>query len=49
MENNSKKAVLFFDVVSSSLMWNKNPSKMRISLMELDKLVKKELKTYKLQ
>jgi hypothetical protein len=46
MENNSKKAVLFFDVVSSSLMWNKNSSKMRISLMELDKLVKKELKTY---
>jgi|688.fasta_scaffold163812_3 hypothetical protein len=42
-----KKAILFFDVVSSSKMWNEYGSKMKKSLKTLDTIVKKELKNYK--
>jgi hypothetical protein len=44
--NKKFKSLLFIDVVSSSLMWNKNAKKMTNSLTLLDELVKNELKKY---
>ena len=44
--NKKFKSLLFIDVVSSSLMWNKNAKKMTNSLTLLDELVKNELSKY---
>jgi len=43
----TKKAVLFIDIVSSSLMWNTYSNKMKTSLKKLDQIIKSELKHYK--
>ena len=47
MSDSQIKSLLFFDVVSSSLMWNKNPEQMKKSLTLLDDIVKNELNKYK--